>query len=339
MRPSFHPRPVNGPFEDPVLFIPFFFDKRAILFDLGDLRNLSARELLKIGQVFISHTHMDHFVGFDTLLRIFLGREKDLHLFGPPPLLHNVEGKLAGYTWNLVHTYQNRFSIRVTEVHPDRSLTKEYRCSEAFSPDHKAKPHSFDGTLIEEDSFSVKAVHLDHKIPCLAFKLEERFHVNIMKDRLFTLGIPVGPWLKSFKEALYRGDNAESDFLVVWNENRKEMRRTFRLGDLGKKIARISPGQKIVYVVDVVYNDENAERIIHFAGDADQLFMEAAFLDEDKDLAAKKYHLTARQAGMLARRANVKALTICHFSPKYKQAPHRLTTEALAAFLGTDAHL
>jgi ribonuclease Z len=332
MRPSFHPRPVNGPFEDPVLFIPFFFEKRAILFDLGDLRNLPARELLKIGQVFVSHTHMDHFVGFDTLLRIFLGRQKDLHLFGPPPLLHNVEGKLAGYTWNLVHTYQNRFSIKVTEVHLDRSWTKDYHCSEAFSPGREATADSFDGTLVEEDAFSVKAVHLDHKIPCLAFKLEERFHVNIMKDRLFTLGIPVGPWLKDFKEALYRGDPPESVFSVVWNQNHKEVRRTFRLNDLAQKIARISPGQKIVYVVDVVCNDQNAERIIDFARDADQLFMEAAFLDEDRDLAERKYHLTARQAGTLARQAHAKSLTICHFSPKYKHAPHRLFEEAQKAF-------
>jgi len=31
MRPSFHPRLINNPFEDPGLFIPFLFQKGIVL--------------------------------------------------------------------------------------------------------------------------------------------------------------------------------------------------------------------------------------------------------------------------------------------------------------------
>ena len=49
---------------------------------------------------------MDHFIGFDApLLRVALGRGKTLRLYGPPGLIANVEGKLHGYTWNLVDGY------------------------------------------------------------------------------------------------------------------------------------------------------------------------------------------------------------------------------------------
>ena len=48
MRPSFHPSLVNGPFDDPGLFISFLFEKRALIFDLGDIYSLSSRDILKI---------------------------------------------------------------------------------------------------------------------------------------------------------------------------------------------------------------------------------------------------------------------------------------------------
>ena len=86
MRPSFHPRLINNPFNDPGLFIPFTFQNRALIFDLGDISSLPARDILKISHAFVSHAHMDHFIGFDHLLRLMLGRDKILALFGPPRL-------------------------------------------------------------------------------------------------------------------------------------------------------------------------------------------------------------------------------------------------------------
>ena len=143
MRASFHPKLINDPFSDPVLFIPFLFEKRALLFDLGDINSIASKELLKLTQVFVSHMHMDHFIGFDSLLRIFLGREKTVHFFGPPGFFKCVEGKLAGYTWNLVEEYQNDLIFKVTEVHQEMLRTKEYRCQDKFLPEK-----------IEEKSFS-----------------------------------------------------------------------------------------------------------------------------------------------------------------------------------------
>ncbi len=94
MNPVFHPQLVNGPLGDPALYIDMKFAQRAILFDLGEIRSLTPRKILKISHVFISHTHMDHFIGFDHLLRICLGRPKVVNLYGPPNFLDQVKNKI-----------------------------------------------------------------------------------------------------------------------------------------------------------------------------------------------------------------------------------------------------
>ena len=84
MRSVFFPRLVNGPFGDPALYVRYAHLGEALLFDLGDLHPLSPRDLLKVRAVFVSHAHIDHFAGFDTLLRTLLYRPAELLLCGPP---------------------------------------------------------------------------------------------------------------------------------------------------------------------------------------------------------------------------------------------------------------
>lgn len=334
MRTSFHPRLINPPLSDPGLFISFLFQRRAILFDLGDLHGVSARDLLKVSHVFVSHTHMDHFVGFDALLRLCLGRDKELHVFGPRGFFRNVEGKLAGYTWNLVDDYPYNFRLRATEVEPTALRSRLYQCKEGFRSVSGTEISPFCSTLLEEPQFRIEAVLLDHRIDSLGLSLIENFYVNIDKEGLRRLGLSTGPWLTQFKKALYEERDPDSAFDVAYDEGGMRRRRSFRLGDLAEEVAKVSPGQKICYVTDVVGSSQNRSKIVQFIDGADHLFIEAAFLHCDREMAREKSHLTAREAGDLAREAGVRRFTLFHYSPRYTERQEELEKEALSAFEG-----
>jgi ribonuclease Z len=335
MPSRFQPRLVNGPFEDPGLFISFPFERRAMLFDLGDLSRLPPRDRLKISHVFVTHTHMDHFIGFDQLLRSILGRQKDLCLYGPAGFIANVEGKLAGYSWDLVDRFTSRLALHLTEVHADRRWHRSYHCGDGFaaSADPVARP--FDGRLYTEPGLQVEAAILQHSSPCLGLALSEGFHVNILRTGLEKLGLSPGPWIARFKAALYAQAHPQTEFTIEPGPTSAE--RTFEMGHLAQAIARITPGQKIAYVTDVGDTPATREAVVALAHDADQLFIEAAFLDRERERAAATHHLTARQAGELAALARVHRFTLFHFSPRYEGREVELAQEARQSFLVTKA--
>ncbi len=331
MRPSFHPRLVNGPFDDPALFIPLTFRNRALLFDLGDLGVLSSGDILKTSHIFVTHTHMDHFAGFDQVLRLLLGRPKVLHLYGPQGFLDNVAGKLSAYSWNLVHNYTDALVLRVTEIRSDQRITQSFRCQAGFKPSDQKIQTNTDDVAHQEPALQVTLAQLDHHIPCLGFAVKEQFHVNILKPRLDSLGLAAGPWITAFKTHLHKKSDPNTSIEVPCASGKHKI-RSFRLGPLAEQIARITPGQKVAYVVDAVYSPANENSIIALALEADHLFIEAAFLDKDRHIAKAKYHLTARQAGIIAHKARVRQMTIFHHSPRYMNQAHLLQQEAQEAF-------
>jgi ribonuclease Z len=326
---------INDPFDDPGVYVELRYKKEALLFDLGDLRSLMPRKILKISHIFVSHTHMDHFIGFDHLLRICLGRDVHISLFGPPGFIKNVESKIGAYTWNLVENYTNDFVLLVTEVHEHGKTTKRYHCQNTFQPDAVMGADNVDGTLVNRKDFTVKGTFLDHKIPSLAYSLEETKHLNIKKNALEELGLPVGPWLTELKNSILHGKPDETPVMIRWKEkNGDSFEKNYTLGALKDAIVKVTPGKKMTYIADAVYSAENVRKILELAHGSDILFIEAPFLEKDAETALRKYHLTAHQAGDLARKAGVKNVSLFHFSPKYKGSGHLLIEEAMGAFAG-----
>jgi ribonuclease Z len=322
MKPTFHHRPLGGPFDDPVVCVRLFMDRRALLFDCGDIHALSPGDLLKVSDVFVTHMHMDHFSGFDTLLRVILTRATPLHVYGPENIIECVDGKLHGYTWNLVESYPCK--VEVFSLTGEKVRHVSFHASERFIPrDNGTLP--FSGTLMESVGFSIDATMLDHGIPAVGYTLNEEYHININKDAVLKMGLEVGPWLGELKRLLRTGADAAEELMANG--------QVFRFGDL-QHLASMTTGQKLSYIVDTSPTDENINKIIELVRGSDTLYCEAYFLDGDFSAARERSHLTGKIAGQIARRAGVRELIPIHCSPRYLQEDTTPIDEALDVFSG-----
>ncbi len=328
MRSVFYPRLINGPFGDPALYVHLAHRGQALLFDCGDLHALTGRELLKVRAVFISHGHIDHLVGFDTLLRTFLYRDLNLQLFGPAGIIDQLAGRLAGYTWNLTAGFS--FVLTVREWRGERLEETVFRAQNGFAAEPQPGRDCDDGLLYETPFCSVRAVRLDHGDICsLAFTLEEPLHIAIHRDALERRGFRPGPWLARFKDLVLQQAPGETVVAVPLAAGGSA---GVALAELAEEIASTERGMKVCYVTDAAPTAANLRKIVALATASHLLVIEAVFAHRDLPRARLRNHLTARLAGRLGRLAGATRLRIFHHSPRYLDRPQLLATEAQDAF-------
>lgn len=335
MRQLFHPSLVNDAFGDPVLYVDFEDERRALLFDLGDIGALPPRKLLRVSHVFVSHAHMDHFSGFDHLLRVVLGRKDRIVLSGGPGFIAQVEHKLRAYTWNVVHRYEVELVVEVREVgHDGFAQCASFSSRTGFARQPCAPVGLAGDVLHDEIMLRVRGRFVDHGTPCLAYAVEEKARVKVAKDRLAALGVATGAWLHTLKQAVLAGAPADTPIDLRWRDRLGEHAMTRSVGELRDVVLDVAPGQRIGYVTDLCFTEANVQALQALLAGVDRLFIESVFLDADRDHALRKNHLTARQAGTIARRVGARAVVPFHFSPRYEGRAQALVDEVNAAWAG-----
>jgi len=88
--------------------------------------------------------------------------------------------------------------------------------------------------------------------------------------------------------------------------------------------------------IEVVYSGDTApdENIVSFSRDVDLLIHDATYAHKLAEKAAEVTHSTSKQAGEIAKKANVKQLILTHISARYKDTP-QLLKDAKAVFKNT----
>ncbi|MGZ5049407.1 MAG: ribonuclease Z [Usitatibacter sp.] len=329
----FEPRLVNDAFGDPGLYCDFRDERRALLFDIGDITSLPPRKLLRLSHVFVTHAHMDHFAGFDHLLRVVLGRKDRIVLLGGPGFVDQVEHKLRAYSWNVVHRYEVELVIESREIGPDgRGRRASFSTRTRFEREEGEAFELPDDVLHDEATFRVRGRFVDHDIPCIAYAIEEKAHVKVAGDRIESMGASPGSWLRALKQAVLTGAPDDTPIEMRWRDREGGHAMTRSVGELRPVILDVVAGRRVGYVTDLRYTEANVRALSQLLAGVDLLFIESVFLQEDAEHGARKNHLTAQQAGTIARVVGARSLVPFHFSPRYEGRGDELVAEAQAAF-------
>ena len=321
----------SGLLDDPILLVNVRPLGRAILVDCGQIHHLAKRVLKSLDAIFVTHAHMDHFMGFDTLVRHIHVSPRTVELFGPPGIARKVAAKLAGYDWNLTESYWCAF--RVHEIHPGHVAHFSFPGAEGF-PCRPAGETSRLGTEIyRNDFFTVDADLCDHNtLPTLVFRITERPTFWIDGEKAATAGVVPGDWLRELKRCFYRGGlDGKTIGVPVRSPDGGVEERTMEGRELFELIRREQERASIGYLTDIGASDANLAKVRRLLAGVTLLACECSFLAADVAKARTSHHLCSTDVSTLARELRPGWLLPMHLSKSYNTKGHLLYEELALA--------
>ncbi len=320
---------VNGSTGDPVLYVDWPDEDNALLFDAGDNSALPMERLADLRAVFISHHHVDHFIGLDRIVRANIDSEKVLSIFGPPGTIQKVYDRIRSYEYQYFPFQQ--IVLDVVDIGPETLTRARLECSKRFpTPEPETNPR--DGAVVFRSGANcVEAVAVDHTVPCLAYALVEGPGLHLDSEALAEGPLKPGGWIRQVQQRLQEGADPAATMTLQGLE--------FPLSRLAEQYFRRTPGGRIAFITDTLWSDAVREPLLRLAHRATRLYCDS-FYSGAREAQAKKYrHMTARQAAELARDARVDELVLIHFSQRYRGRYEKLVTEAREIFPKTTARI
>jgi ribonuclease Z len=315
-----------GLLDDPLLLVRVRPTGRSLLFDCGQLQHLAKRALRSIDTLFISHAHMDHFMGFDHLVRHTHVAPRPLTVFGPPGIALRVGHKLAGYEWNLAEEWWR--TIHVQEVHAGHIEHHQFAGSRGFTGERLGITPRGGSTIHVEAYVTVEAELCDHGLPVLAFRLTETEVFSIDPAALASAGLHPGPWLRELKRRWQRGETGRGPLTVLRNTGDGPQEMTI-IDDaaLYRRLRSERPPASIGYVTDVGFSAANRAHLQGLLAGVSLLCCECTFLAEDVLKARASQHLCTIDVNQLCADLQPHTLLPMHLSKAYVHDPRALYRE------------
>ena len=307
-----------GLLDDPILLVRIRPSGRLLMFDCGQVHHLAKRNFTHLDAIFISHGHMDHWMGIDSVIRHLIAANRTLDLFGPTGLADKMAHKLAGYDWNLVEDYW--CSFRVHEVSPAQITTYLFSGPSGFKRSLlETRPHD-SSPIYETAHCLVYADSCSHGIESLIYRLDERPAFRIDAARLTELGLRPGSWLGEIKEYFFTRRPGNVRLTVpLDNGGEKQIHEIDQLDELLKQIVSPQTISSLGYISDIGFRAENIRTIAGFMAGVELLFCECTYLGEDKEKARVADHLCSEDVNQLLRMLRPAWFVPMHLSKTYRR--------------------
>jgi ribonuclease Z len=315
-----------GLLDDPVLWVRVRPWGRALLFDCGQLHHLAKRTLKSLAALFVTHAHMDHFMGFDTLVRHVLVSPRVFDVFGPPGLADKIEHKLSAYDWNLNEHFWCTF--RVHEIFSNRIQRWLFPGPYRFKRQPDGSCDRIDRIVYSNQWVRVEAQQVDHHIPVLLYRITEQPTFSLDADRLAVAGLAGGPWIKQLKRQFHKGLLGKEALPVMRThgkkENLQEIADTRRLYEAIRK--RVVPSS-IGYMTDLGYSGKNETAVIDLLQGVTLLVGECAFLADHVEKARRSRHLCTLDMNLLLQKLRPAFYLPVHLSKSCGEMSQKLYQE------------
>ncbi len=165
-------------------------------------------------------------------------------------------------------------------------------------------------TVFKTERWKVVAAPMNHSIDINAYAFIENDRYRIIPEKLKRYGLKKGEWLKDIQKG-----------------------KTVRINN--KEISPEMIAKKIIpRKVSIILDTRPNKLAFHLANNSDIAFIESMFLNKDLDRAIESKHLTALEAGMIAKNSKTKKLVLIHLSQRYRN-PAVLLKEARTVFPST----
>lgn len=320
---------VNGSTGDPALFIDYPGRDNALLFDAGENGSLELKRLGDLEAVFITHHHVDHFMGLDRIVRANLDADKILHVFGPTGTIRKVHDRIKSYEYQYF-PFQ-KIILKVHDLLPGRLQVGLLECTRHF-PEPHIQESAWPGPVVYANAdLAIEAVPVDHTVPCLAFALVEKTGYHPDPARLATGALRPGRWVSEALNLLRSGAPADTPLEIQGGR--------YTLGTLGEQYFTISRGARIAYVTDTAWSEAVFPGLLKLARRAHRLYCDSYYAQAQSRQAATHRHMTATQAAEFAQQAKVDELVLMHLAPRYAGRYEALVEEARAIFPRVSAEL
>ncbi|WP_321393389.1 MBL fold metallo-hydrolase [uncultured Desulfuromusa sp.] len=315
-----------GLIDDPLLLIRSRPDGRHLLFDCGQVHHLAKRTFTHLDAIFISHAHMDHWMGIDSVIRQLIASARTVHIFGPPGIAERMEHKLSGYDWNLTEDYWCSFQVH--EVHRDTIESSVFPGPQGFHRQTGEVVSRNNRVIYQTPYLQVQAETCDHQIDSLIFRINESPAYAIDRQKLESLDLVPGPWLGELKKRYLSGkvDSTPLEVLTLQNGCASPL----MVEDVAELFAQLMisrPQRSIGYISDINFSQENRKTIFQFMAGVDLLFCECTFLTADKVRARASNHLCSEDINLLLEELCPAYFLPMHLSRSYSRRSSELYSE------------